>query len=92
MDEAERRIFDNLPEEVTIYRGVQSKKHKRGLSWTLSYEKAEWFANRYSNENPIVYKTVVPKKHILCYIDRRNEEEIIVNPQILKEDKIEEIA
>lgn len=50
MNEEELLVYESLPEEVTVYRGVTSynRKKEKALSWTLDYEKAVWFANRFS--------------------------------------------
>lgn len=50
MNEEELFVYESLPEEVTVYRGVTSynRKKEKALSWTLDYEKAVWFANRFS--------------------------------------------
>lgn len=81
MVEEERRVYESLPEEVTIYRGVTSynQKKKKALSWSLSHETAVWFANRFATGTGEVWKMTVPKKRIYCYFIRRGEEEVIVN-------------
>lgn len=33
MDKGERKVFDALPEKVTIYRGVDDPEYKYGFSW-----------------------------------------------------------
>lgn len=45
MNEEELLVYESLPEEVTVYRGVTSynRKKEKALSWTLDYEKAVWF-------------------------------------------------
>lgn len=46
MESDELEVYNGLPEEVIIYRGVGDKKQKiKALSWTLSKEVAEFFAN-----------------------------------------------
>ena len=87
MDAEERKILDDLPDEVTIYRGYDLNNSK-GWSWTLSEEKAEWFANRWRKAYPERKRRVatgkVRKKDIIAYFDGRNEKEIVVNPQKVK--------
>ncbi len=77
MDEDERTIFESLDDRVTIYRGVTSynEKNVKALSWTLSAEKAEWFATRFGEEGT-VYKAEIDKSHILAYFSGRGEAEI----------------
>lgn len=70
-----------FPEIVTIYRGVR-KCGKMGISWTLSKDKAIWFAQRYNKDEGIVYKAKIKSKDILYYIDS-NEQEVIVDPKKL---------
>lgn len=84
MDKDEQVIYSELPDEITIYRGLQGKKAKvRALSWTLSLEKAKWFANRWSNKSD-VYSAKINKKDIFMYENGRNEFEVVVNPTKLK--------
>ena len=70
-----------FPEIVTVYRGVR-KCGKMGISWTLSKDKAIWFAQRYNKDEGIVYKAKIKSKDILYYIDS-NEQEVIVDPKKL---------
>lgn len=79
MDEEEYQRFLNLPEEVTIYRGVSeyNRKYKKAISWTLNKEQAEWFAGRWGNDEQEVWEVTVPKKCILCYF--ATEDEVIVD-------------
>lgn len=67
MNEEELLVYESLPEEVTVYRGVTSynRKKEKALSWTLDYEKAVWFANRFSTGTGEVWTMTVPKKRIL---------------------------
>ena len=92
MNDEELEVYNNLPDMVTIYRGVRDKKWFRGLSWTLSYEQAEWFATRFDSETSIVYEVTLPKKEIITFINDRNEDEIIIDPYNLKKYEIKEIV
>lgn len=76
-----------FPEIVTIYRGVR-ECGKMGISWTLSEDKAVWFAQRYNKDKGIVYQAKIKNKDILYYIDS-SEQEVIVDPKKLIQ--IEEI-
>lgn len=82
MDEDERQALAELDSPVTVYRGVTSynKKNVRALSWTLNYETAEWFANRFG-ENGTVYEAQVDKGHILALFNGRSEAEVIIDPR-----------
>lgn len=81
MNEEELLVYESLPEEVTVYRGVTSynRKKEKALSWTLDYEKAVWFANRFSTGTGETWTMTVPKKRILCYFDGCSEQEAIVD-------------
>ena len=79
-------ITDNV---VTIYRGEADKStnYKDGaLSWTLNYDMAIFFANRFSARNPKLYKAQVNIDNILLYIDR--EEEVLVEAKDLIDVKL----
>ena len=86
MDNNERLQLSELPDVVTIYRGVTpyNEKNIRALSWSLDYDTANWFAHRYG-EDGTVYQAQIPKAHILALFNGRNESEIIVDPKYLKE-------
>ncbi len=85
MDEEERAVFSRLGNRVTIYRGVTpyNAKKIKALSWTLSQERAEWFATRFGEEGT-VYKAEIDKAHILAYFGGRGEAEIVVEPKYLQ--------
>lgn len=74
-----------VPDEVEIYRGVQTNhKHAaRGISWTLSSDKARWFARRFSGKGSggIVYRAKIRKANILAIFMGRSESEIVVDPK-----------
>lgn len=86
MSEREYKKWQDLPEKLTIYRGVTeyNGKNIRALSWTTNYDTAKWFAGRYGEKGK-VYQAEIDKKHILAYIDQRWESEIIVEPKYLKD-------
>lgn len=90
MDEYELETYKSLPEQVEIYRGVRDPKYKYEFSWTLDYDKADWFANRFDTGTPIVYSCLINKSDILAYIASRGEEEVIVNAKNLKKYDINE--
>lgn len=78
MSKREQKIFNELPEQLTIYRGVRSPECKYGFSWTLDKQTACWYADRYENNNSCVYECTADKKDIVCYFNTRNEAEIIM--------------
>ena len=80
MDNEDYTFYNNLPDKVTVYRGVQSKNHAKGFNWSLSKKVATRFATdiAYKNEG-IVCETTVDKKDIIAYTNQRDEKEIILN-------------
>ena len=80
MSEDELETFENFEDEVVIYRGVGSgnKNNIKALSWTTSFGKAKWFAERWGKGGKI-YSATISKENILAYFDRKNEDEVIVD-------------
>ena len=80
MNRADLKIYQNLPETITIYRGVSPKRARLGLSWTADKEIASWYKKRYeSGIKGQLLTAAINKKHILAYIDDLNEKELIVD-------------
>ena len=69
----ERKYYDKLPNKIKIYRGGFCDK---GFAWTLSKEKAEWFANRW-NASYEVFEKRINKDEAMSYFNRRGEDEIL---------------
>lgn len=90
MDKEEYIIYQNLPNELVLYRGISTKSNPKGISWTRNLETAKWFANRFSISNNYILKAKVTKKDILCYFNSRNEDEVIINTKNIKVEKIRE--
>lgn len=84
MDEDELAIFHQLPERITVYRGVTSVNSKdlKVFSWTLSPKRAKWFAARFNDKVQKVFQAELPKEGALAYFS--DEEEIIANPFMLE--------
>lgn len=81
MSEEEREFLKALPETgIQIYRGFHIPEKRFGMSWTLDLEKAKWFAKRLprASDTPEVIAGLVDKKFIHAYFDGRNESEILV--------------
>jgi len=69
------------PGPFTIFRGVAGKgraRRVRGLSWTGSQEKAQWFARRLYLPDPAVFQVTVGIEDVLAYSNEREEQEFIV--------------
>lgn len=82
MSEEDYNVYQNLPDEVTLYRGVNSiNVHEIGaMSWSTSFDTARWFANRFKDEQSQVWKIKILKSNILAYFSTRNESECVINP------------
>jgi hypothetical protein len=87
MDEEENVALTAMPDTLTIYRGLTSRGTRKGWAWTLDRARAEWFAHRtiLKGEKPIVLAGTISKAHVIAYFTGRNEEEIVANPQHIKE-------
>lgn len=83
MDDKDKELYNKLPEEFVIHRGHQSK-NKKGYSWTLSYWRAKWFANRFQDKNNNVSSALVKKEDICAVLKGRGELEIVVSPNKVK--------
>ncbi len=78
MKECEQQLWKTLPERITVYRGINSKGKVKGLSWTLSEDKARWFADRWNGKG-IVYKATINKTDSFAYFGTRGEDEIVLD-------------
>jgi len=77
------KIYENLPEEIFVYRGVSRGRNPDGLSWTRTLEKAKWFANRFGEG--YVRSGIICKQDVLAYFSTRGEEEIVLDVSKIKE-------
>ncbi len=84
MNNEELEVYNSLPDEFTIYRGVGRKSKRTGISWTRNKEIAEWFMNRWEDEGGYMLMATVKKENCLAYINARDEEEIIVDTRYIK--------
>ena len=98
MSKREQKEFNKLPDNVTLYRGVETKKHKKhSLSWTTDLKVAKVFANRHKalliEEERKIIQATIKKKYVFAYfinkvmIKEFDETEVIVNPDYLKDIK-----
>lgn len=85
--------YMNLPEEITIWRGVSLGRVKLGLSWTDDYDKAVWFQHRFENTSDKkrgrLYQVTTPKSNILAYLNTRGEAELVTNVFKVQKDIVE---
>ena len=80
MDKAELKKYNAFPEVLTVYRGCGTTKALKGMSWTLSEEKARWFADRFATgRGGVTYRAKIKKEDIVAYTNNRGEQEVIVD-------------
>lgn len=71
-----------IPDEVTVYRGVSTERDQsERLSWTLSEEVAMKFARGFSRDGGFIYKGTIRKEDIIAYFDDRDEKEVVGFPE-----------
>lgn len=72
---------------ITLYRGNQSKSAdpKTAYSWTVDFEVAKFFATRFNSVPSSIYTAKVHHSNIVDLLTRRNESEVIVLPEDLKD-------
>jgi hypothetical protein len=83
INEDDRKVFNELPEELTIYRGTTEDEDEDtdSLSWTIDKKQAEWFANRFNKDKPKVIERKIKKSEVLSFYNGRSENEIIIYPK-----------
>ena len=92
MTPEEKKVFDDLPETLVIYRGVSSTTRLTtknlykvlGNSWTINYDVSVWFSHNHSQKytgNPRLYvlEYHIPKSEVWSYFNTRNEDEIFLD-------------
>lgn len=76
----ERKLWESLPDKVTLYRGCSTKEAEFGnfgFSWTLNRRIAEFFAFRNYKMDTAVYSILIDKKDIKAIILERDEDEAL---------------
>ena len=82
--------------ELNIYRGYvdgldpedseyieEDRDRESGISWTLDYNKAEWFARRFlagGTGYGVVAEAICNPKDVIAYFESRGEKEIVIDP------------
>lgn len=80
MREEDYEVYCNLPQVVTAYRWILNQKYKKGLSWSLDVNIAQWFGKRFADgNNYLLCKVNAPKDRIYAYFNDRNEKEVIID-------------
>jgi hypothetical protein len=87
MNEEEQAKLASLSSEIRIYRGFRFKEDEYdgidGFSWTLSRDRAIWFAKRFAGafeDTPQIATAYVRKADVIAYLNGRGEDEILVLP------------
>ena len=83
MQEEEQKMLAQFPDKVAIYRGYFYTNRKCGHSWSLAYNCAAWFARRFQKKGKIA-RGEIKKEHIKAFLPSRNEAEIVVLPEHVK--------
>lgn len=79
---ADIAIFNRMSTALTVYRGT-TETYPDGWSWTISKDKAEWFANRFGQEGHVIHGKI-DKRQAIGYIAKRGESEVVVDPAFVK--------
>ena len=81
MDKEDLEYWKNLPETITVWRGVSKGRIDLGLSWTDDKSKAEWFRSRFvdaENQGKLLEVTT-SKSNVIAYFNTRGEQEILLD-------------
>ena len=80
---------DEKPSEpVRVYRGGEPN----GIAWSLSVNTARWFASRWTHATGItepVYSAIAPPEAVLAIYFGRGEQEVVCDPDLLLDVKLE---
>jgi hypothetical protein len=86
MDFEEYEYINNLPNQITIYRGMSElelKQESFGCSWSLKKSQAIFFANEYNRNfdtrhlKKVVHEITIDKSKVMAFFNSREEFEII---------------
>ncbi len=66
---------------LTIFRGG----NRTGLSWTMSLDKAVWFAQRWPDKYTELWQATIRPQGVLAVFHERGESEVVVNYRMLKD-------
>ena len=84
MTAEDRKAFKQLPNELTIYRGIREAGNRYGLSWTLDRDKAVWFARRDGiDAGPVLLTACAKKCDVHALLLGRKESEIIIDEFVI---------
>lgn len=79
---------------VLLYRGFRHDGGERGLSWTLSYSRGEWFAQRFADEEDPARLAmgICDGENIIAYFGSRGEDEVLVLPEHVHITRVREVS
>ena len=84
MSEHELTTYNNFPEKLILYRGIgQHNECQNTFSWTISKDRASWFANGFNEGGKIIEKEI-DKKSIIAYFEYGEEYEVIVDYKMVE--------
>lgn len=85
MTAKEYKIYSDLPDTFTVYRGVAVRRNPKGMSWTRNKSTAAWFSSRFDTdeERGYIQSATAHKKDVLAYFNSRNEDEIVISTNSL---------
>ena len=85
MDEDNLAAYHQLPEVLTLYRGVPKNGVVMGLSWTTDLKTARFFKNRTDSSGGKIYSAVVPKSAVVAFYGDREEQEVVLDVFAVKD-------
>ena len=90
-DDEDLDFFNQLPDQVEIWRGVRDKDWIEGLSWTTDKEQGEWFVKSrgFSVDEHILCNGWIEKDKIL--MSSQHENLIVCNPKDITDLKTENV-
>jgi Fe-S-cluster formation regulator IscX/YfhJ len=89
MNDEDRRTLAGLPDPLTVYRGFHHDEGQHGMSWTMSRERAAWFASRLCRDEdltpPRVAQGQLARADALAYFSDRGEQEVLALPDAVRD-------
>lgn len=87
MSEHEYKLYQEFPDCFKVYRGVSPGREHNGLSWTTSYEVADWFRKRFETKKTQGYirEGYIRKSDVLAIFEDRSESEVVIDVRKLVE-------
>lgn len=76
MDENKIKKYNELQDEIILFRGCKEKEYATAFSWTTDKQQAEWFAQRYGSKG-YVFQCKIKKEDVLFVKDYENE--VVIN-------------